>query len=427
MSQAATTQARLVRRREEERVRALEVQIEGQIETLRRMRAAIGSIDGATSATNSGAKRTEQGIVCVDLFCGAGGLTRGLIDAGVRVVAGVDLDEACRYPYETNNESTFHGIDVTRLEPSDLRKWFGDATVRVLAGCAPCQPFSSYSQRYKTAGTERWGLLGQFTRLVRAVQPDIVTMENVPTVTKHSIFSDFVTTLTDLGYAVWYRVIDCADYGLPQRRRRTVLLASVHGKIELRAPIRAENTTVEDVLRGLPVLRHGGCNENDPLHTASRLSELNFKRIKVSKPGGSWRDWPKSLVADCHRKQTGRSYPGVYGRMRWNEPAPTLTTQFYGFGSGRFGHPSQARGLSLREGAILQGFPDNYSFVPSGGRIQFKLLGRLIGNAVPVDLGRAIGESIIEHVRHYVGRSCSSTNQRRRRNGRKHSRSALHA
>jgi DNA (cytosine-5)-methyltransferase 1 len=352
--------------------------------------------------------RPRDHIVCVDLFCGAGGLTRGLIDAGVHVVAGVDLDEACKHPYEKNNGSTFHTLDVTNLKASDLESWFGNAAVRVLAGCAPCQPFSSYSQRYDTIGTERWGLLHQFARLVREVLPDIVTMENVPTVTKHTVFDDFVATLKDQGYEVWYDVIDCAEFGLPQRRRRTVLLASLYGEIKLREPNASESKTVEDVLKGLAILRHGGTNENDPLHTASRLSDLNYERIKASKPGGSWRDWPEHLVAKCHRKKTGKSYPGVYGRMRWDEPAPTLTTQFYGFGSGRFGHPSQARGLSLREGAILQGFPRDYSFVPAGEPIQFKVLGRLIGNAVPVDLGRVIGESIIEHVRKHVGQPVPS-------------------
>jgi DNA (cytosine-5)-methyltransferase 1 len=371
------------------------------------------------TTTNGRTKRPEQDVVCVDLFCGAGGLTRGLLDAGVRVVAGIDSDEACRHPYETNHEGVaFHRYDVAELEASEIDRWFGDASVRVLAGCAPCQPFSSYSNRYDTIGTERWRLLNHFGRLVEHVGPDIVTMENVPTVTRHAVFDKFVATLERGGYDVWYDVIDCAEYGLPQRRRRTVLLASLHGPIELRAPNASETRTVEDVLKGLPILRHGGSDAADRLHASARLSPLNLERIKASKPGGSWRDWPKHLVADCHRKKTGKKYPSVYGRMKWDEPAPTLTTQFYGFGSGRFGHPSQARGLSLREGAILQGFPQDYSFVPEGEPIQFKVLGRLIGNAVPVDLGRAIGETIIEHVKKHVGQPSPSTNQRRGRNGR---------
>lgn len=372
------------------------------------------------TATNGRTKRPEQDVVCVDLFCGAGGLTHGLIEAGVRVVAGVDFDEACEHPYSANHEGiAFHQHDVARLPASKLEEWFGDASVRVLAGCAPCQPFSSYSQRYETVGTERWGLLNHFARLIKELQPDIVTMENVPTVTKHKVFDDFIATLKAQGYDVWFRVIDCAGYGLPQRRRRTVLLASLYGPIKLRAPDASEARTVEDVLKGLPILRHGRSNKEDPLHTASRLSPLNVERINASTPGGTWRNWPRKLVAKCHRKKTGRTYPGVYGRMRWDEPAPTLTTQFYGFGSGRFGHPTQARGLSLREGAILQGFPQDYSFVAEGEPIQFKVLGRLIGNAVPVELGRVIGESIIEHVMKHVGQPPPSTSRGRGRNGRK--------
>lgn len=123
-----------------------------------------------------------------------------------------------------------------------------------------------------------------------------------------------------------------------------------------------------------------------------------MKRIRVSKPGGTWRDWPQHLVADCHRSESGRTYPGVYGRMEWDKPAPTMTTQCYGFGNGRFGHPEQDRAISLREAAILQSFPRDYDFVPKDGEISFKVLGRLIGNAVPVGLGRAIARSIKTHL-----------------------------
>ena len=136
----------------------------------------------------------------------------------------------------------------------------------------------------------------------------------------------------------------------------------------------------------------------DKLHVASALSEKNLRRIKVSKPGGTWRDWPDDLVADCHRAESGRTYPGVYGRMEWDKPSPTVTTQCYGFGNGRFGHPEQDRAISLREAAILQSFPRDYAFVPDDGEVSFKVLGRLIGNAVPVDLGRAIARSINTHI-----------------------------
>lgn len=347
--------------------------------------------------------RMTERYACVDLFCGAGGLTHGLINAGVKVCAGVDLDDACRHPYEANHEGiAFHQADVAELAASTVAEWFGDAKVRILAGCAPCQPFSTYALRYqkdeKVEDDQRWSLLDHFGRLVRELLPDIVAMENVPAVTRHSVFNNFKSTLESLGYKVWADVINCAEYGLPQRRNRTVLLASLHGDITLRDPATVAARTVKDVIGELPVLRHGGTDKSDRLHTAARLSDLNHRRIQHSRPGGTWRDWPADLRADCHNKPSGETYPSVYGRMKYDEPAPTLTTQFYGYGNGRFGHPTQCRALSLREGALLQGFPKDYSFIPEDQPIQFKALGRMIGNAVPVDLGRIIGESILKHI-----------------------------
>lgn len=366
---------------------------------------------------NRSSRPSAPAIACVDLFCGAGGLTHGLIAAGVPVVAGVDLDVACRHPYEANNEgAAFHARDVANLEAKEVTGWMHGAKTRILAGCAPCQPFSSYAQRYERK-EDQWGLLRHFARLVEGVEPEVVTMENVPTVVKHQVFHDFVATLKARYYEVWFAIVDSSAYGLPQRRRRTVLIASRLGQVQLRAPDGSEPRTVRDALSGLPALTHGGSDRRDALHAASRLSPLNLERIRASKPAGTWRDWPKHLVAECHRKKTGKSYPGVYGRMSWDEPAPTLTTQFFGFGNGRFGHPKQDRGLSLREGAILQGFPRDYSFSPPGEPIQFKALGRMIGNAVPVDLGRAIGESIVEHLQQS---SISKPTRRGKRNGHAH-------
>jgi DNA (cytosine-5)-methyltransferase 1 len=223
-------------------------------------------------------------------------------------------------------------------------------------------------------------------------------MENVPLAEKHAVFDDFVATLRRLGYRVWQDVVDCTQYGLPQTRRRMVILASAIGPIELIAPTHTKSRTVKQAIGNLPPIAAGGAYGNDAFHVSSKLSSLNLERIRASHPGGTWRDWPKRLVAECHRKETGRSYPGVYGRMTWNDPAPTITTQFYGFGNGRFGHPEQDRGISLREGAILQGFPRDYAFVPEAGPTHFKVLGRMIGNAVPVVLGEAIGRSISAHL-----------------------------
>jgi len=332
----------------------------------------------------------------VDLFCGAGGLTQGLETASIDVSFGVDIDPDCEYPYQANNKAKFILKSVEELTASDFSETFKDSAFSLLAGCAPCQPFSTYQQGKYGPSDKRWNLLQHFGRLVREVQPDLVTMENVPRLQKQKIFSDFVSELEREGYQVSHIVVNCAEYGVPQYRQRLVLLASKLGSIEMIEPTTPDgrHATVRDLIAGLPPLKAGEICAEDPLHRACELSPLNLERIRASKPGGTWRDWDEHLIADCHKKSSGKSYPSVYGRMTWDDPAPTMTTQYYGFGSGRFGHPEQDRGISLREGAILQSFPRNYKFVPRKAPIYLKSIGRLIGNAVPVNLGKAIGQRI---------------------------------
>jgi DNA (cytosine-5)-methyltransferase 1 len=336
---------------------------------------------------------------CIDLFCGVGGLTHGFILEGLPVSAGVDLDPACRFPYEANNGAKFLQRDISKVTASDLAELFGNADIKILAGCAPCQPFSTYAQRYQLGGKDgRWGLLYEFTRLVKTSRPDVITMENVPTVAKHKVFNDFVNALRRLGYKVWFDVVDSSQYGVPQTRRRMVLLASRLGEIKMVDPLITKPKTVRQSIGRLRALKAGESAPRDKLHSCCTLSEKNLNRIRVSKPGGTWRDWPKRLIAECHRAESGRTYPGVYGRMEWDKPAPTMTTQCYGFGNGRFGHPEQDRAISLREAAIIQSFPRDYAFIPKDGEVNFTVLGRLIGNAVPVELSRAIARSINAHL-----------------------------
>jgi DNA (cytosine-5)-methyltransferase 1 len=335
----------------------------------------------------------------VDLFCGAGGLTHGFVLEGLPVVAGIDLDPVCRFPYEANNQARFIERDISKVTVPELKELFSNAGLKILAGCAPCQPFSTYAQRYELDGRDgKWGLLYEFARLAKGAKPDVITMENVPSVAKHVVFQDFVDTLKHLGYNVWFDVVDSSRYGVPQTRRRMVLLASLHGEIKMIEPTYEMPKTVRQAIGRLCPLRAGEVAPEDKLHVTPKLSEKNLQRIKFSKPGGTWRDWPYELVADCHRVKSGRTYSSVYGRMEWDKPAPTMTTQCYGFGNGRFGHPEQDRAISLREAAILQSFPRDYVFVPEQGEVSFKVLGRLIGNAVPVDLGRAIARSIKTHI-----------------------------
>lgn len=182
-----------------------------------------------------------------------------------------------------------------------------------------------------------------------------------------------------------------------------MLLASRLGPIALPRPThKKRHRTVKDEIGKLRPLAHGEIDGSDPLHRASRLSALNLRRIVEAKPGGTWKDWNDRIVADCHKAKTGKGYSSVYGRMSWLEPSPTITTQFYGFGNGRFGHPEQNRGLSLREGALLQGFPPDYEFVAPGERIEFTRIGQMIGNAVPVKLASSIASAVSDHLERYT-------------------------
>ena len=339
-------------------------------------------------------------IKCVDLFCGLGGLTHGLIKGGVHVVAGFDIDVQCRFPYEKNNSAQFIEKDVRDITGETLRELWGDDTHTLLAGCAPCQPFSTYSRRLrKSRADAKWELIADFGRLVSEAQPDFVTMENVPQILDHRVFVEFRSALK--GYHVWYDTIECSRYGVPQTRKRLVLLASRLGPIALAAPtaIDESGTSVRAAIRHLRSLTAGASDPYDRLHSACKLSALNLRRIRASKPGGTWRDWPPDLVAKCHQKRSGDTYPSVYGRMEWDAPSPTITTQCFGYGNGRFGHPQQDRAITLREAAILQTFPDSYRFLRDGERVCFYVLGRLIGNAVPVRLGEVVAESFFQHLR----------------------------
>lgn len=350
-------------------------------------------------------KKNKLFVVAVDLFCGIGGLTYGLNKSGIKVVAGVDVDERCRFAFEKNNDGLFINKSIKEISPKEILKLYPPKSLKVLVGCAPCQPFSKHTQKEKDRETkDDWGLLYHFFKLIKKVEPIVVSMENVPQITKHKVFSDFVEGLASIEYSVNWQNVYCPDYGIPQNRKRLVLLASKIGEIKVIAPThRPENyKTVKMAIGNLEPIEAGTSSKKDRLHKSAALSKVNLKRIKESVPGGSWRDWNEDLRADCHRKETGNTYVSVYARMEWDKPAPTITTQFFSFGTGRFGHPEQDRALSIREGAILQTFPSEYEFIPTTSPVGFKKLGKYIGNAVPVRLGEIIGESIIRHLEEYL-------------------------
>lgn len=341
----------------------------------------------------------------IDLFCGVGGLTRGLMDAGLNVIAGFDIDKTCRYTYEHNNGIAYHLRDIREVTGKELLEIYGENNnVRILVGCAPCQPFSQ--MRFKlgdaNAADEKYNLLLEYGRLIQETQPTIISMENVPQIEETNIFTEFLEILNGIGYNLDYHVVYCPDYGIPQTRRRFVLVGSLLGSIQIIPPTHNRNDIhVRDYIYNLPPIKAGETDLNDPLHRSAGLSAINIERIRYSKPGGTWRDWPEHLRCNCHKKDSGKTYSSVYGRMSWDQIGPTITTQFYNYGTGRYGHPEQNRALSLREGAILQTFPPDYLFLDPEQKNSFSDIARHIGNAVPVRLGEIIGMSIINHLNEY--------------------------
>lgn len=345
----------------------------------------------------------DSPVSAVDLFCGAGGLTHGLLQAGIKVEAGIDIDKDAEYAFVTNNpDTTYYRWDVGRKTYPSIEKLFTEGKYRLLAGCAPCQPFSKLTQAIDRH--QCWNLLNNFGRFIAGIEPELVTMENVPELAERGldVFEGFVATLERLDYYVDWKIVKCEEYGVPQFRRRLVLLASRLG--ELKVPegkyrTEAKWKTVRDTIGKLPKLKSGEEHSRDTLHVAAKLSDLNLQRIKATrKNGGNRRDWPEELILECHKKASGERYHSIYGRMWWDRPSPTMTTLCTGIGNGRFGHPEQHRSITLREAALLQSFPRSYEFWPPEAKLNRGAVSRMIGNAVPPRLAKALGKAIIEHV-----------------------------
>lgn len=339
----------------------------------------------------------------VDLFCGIGGLSYGFKCEGFDVVAGIDTDLSCKYAYESNVKAPFIADDVAGLAGAKVNRLFSrrKKSFRVLIGCAPCTPFTLYTGRYRKAKRRdhQWQLLEEFARLIRITKPDVVSMENVPRLTRHRVFRNFIRDLTDVGYTVRYGKVRAHDYGVPQRRARLVLFASLWGEVHLPPGTHSGRPiSVKQAIGYLPRIRAGQQCARDRLHVARRLSARNLARLKATAEGGSWKDWGQQLQLACHKKRGGKSFRSVYGRMQWDAPSPVITTQCLGIGNGRFGHPDQDRAISVREAALLQSFPKKFKFVPPNEPVNGSRLARQIGNAVPVKLSRVIARAIKLHL-----------------------------
>lgn len=303
------------------------------------------------------------------------------------------------------------------FEPADIRDVSVDMVRQrvdserpspvLFSGCAPCQPFSKQkTARPSLDEDERVPLLAHFARFVEGCKPDLVFVENVPGLQKldseSQPFGDFLKRLDEADYEIDCRPIRLSKYGIPQTRRRLLLIGSLHGAIRIPDETHGPGTpnvrytTVRDWISHLPAIRAGEEHKEVLNHQAANLSERNLDRIKATPEGGGERDWPEYLRLECHKGFNG--YTDVYGRMAWDSPASGLTTRCISYSNGRFGHPEQDRAISIREAACLQTFPEDFKF--NGSMVS---MARQIGNAVPVCLAKLIGQHFIEHLKD-VGR-----------------------
>lgn len=335
-------------------------------------------------------------------------MSYGLMKAGLRVLGGIDTDPDCEKTYKANLPgSKYLKKDVSTLTARSVSAHFGikrNDDRLVFAGCSPCQ-FWSKINTDRTKGRRTAFLLDNFKRFVADFRPGFVIIENVPgllTRKSHSILPSFLAFLKDSGYSWAESIVDASTFGVPQHRRRYVLLASRVPSVipSLPTPTHTKAITVRHRLSerpGLRALAAGEKDRRDRLHRASCLSEKNLLRLlRTPANGGDRRSWKGTDLQLAAYEDKDDIFADVYGRMFWDRPAPTITTRFNSVSNGRFGHPEQDRAITLREGAILQTFPRRFRFVKANQAS----IARQIGNAVPPSLARAIGRHLIALATH---------------------------
>lgn len=320
-------------------------------------------------------------LVAVDLFCGIGGLSTGLTDAGFSVLGAVDNCELAVEGYRANHpETAVWRRNIRGLPPRELMSELGLAPgdLDLLAGCPPCQGFSTMRtlRRGASVPDKRNNLLAQFGRFAAALRPRALMMENVPGVEDEPGLRRLIRRLEGLGYSVRTEVRDAADHGVPQRRRRFVLLGMRDGSSIEFADANPARTTVRDALAGLPE----PADSDDPLHSHGENRSRRIRNLIAAIPrdGGSQDDLPRRRQLACHKRSRG--FFDVYGRMAWDLPAPTITSGCINPSKGRFLHPEQDRAITLREAALLQAFPADYEIPLRAGKYR---AAELIGNALP--------------------------------------------
>lgn len=330
-------------------------------------------------------------LTAVDLFCGCGGLTQGLKKAGFKVLGAVDNDSLSVETYAANHpEVLVLERDIQNLSVASLKRRLGlrRGELDLLAGCPPCQGFSAMrtlngSRRIRDSRNK---LLLEFQRFAEGLRPKVIMMENVPGLAKNRRFLEFCRKMKRLGYLGGYKVLNVADYGVPQRRRRLIYLAGFGFAIPF-AELAAKRKTVRDAIARLPKAGDSGDKVHDlPERRAAKTLEL-IKRIP--KDGGSRTDLPLEDQLECHKRCNG--FKDVYGRMAWNNVAPTITGGCFNPSKGRFLHPEEDRAITLREAALLQGFPRRYKFPKVENKSSVALM---IGNALPPEFIRRHAEGV---------------------------------
>lgn len=338
---------------------------------------------------------------CIDTFCGGGGLGLGLSAAGYDILLSFDIDPKCIETLKENTNFFNHpaiSSDISDMLGGNLLDICGlqRGELFLLAGGPPCQGFSV--QRRGDDTDERNQLVLKYGKLIDEIFPYYFVMENVSGIAGKrgkTILQQLVEDMEQIGYFVHVDLIDAQDYGVPQRRKRYIIVGERKdlGNNYGLPTICSERTTVRQTIANLPEPPADGTDHPDiPLHRRDKLSDINLKRINALKEGQGRDDLPKELLADCHKVSSDViGYRNVYGRMAWDDVAPTITARFDSFTRGKFGHPDQPRSISLREGALLQTFPLDYKF--AGNKVD---IARQIGNAVPPLLAEIIGKNIID-------------------------------
>ena len=332
----------------------------------------------------------------IDLFSGCGGLTVGLKRAGFQVVSAVDIDPLSVKTYTANHpEVRVWQKDIRELEPSELLEEIGlkVGQLDLLAGCPPCQGFSAIRTRngHLRVKDPRNELLLEFQRFVEALRPRAVMMENVPGLADDERFASFRRKMRQLGYLGHHRILNAAEYGVPQRRRRLIYLAGLGVEIPFGRKSR-KIKKVKDAIGGLPKAGESG----DPVHDMPERRSPKVMALirRIPKDGGSRTDLPEEFQLDCHKRCNG--FKDVYGRMAWNDVAPTITSGCFNPSKGRFLHPEEDRAITMREAALLQGFPRRYKFPTTDNKSAVALM---IGNALPPPFIAAHARSILRVLR----------------------------